>query len=195
MRNLAAIPIQTRKSPPSGVVPRGSLVRHRNMSTVHQPTVRRSAAVTERGARGIQPDPDLVEAIAQRVVELIGDGARGEASARLIDAGAMARELGVERDWVYAHASDLGAIRLGGPRGRLRFDPEVVKERLGDLQGPQRPGRWQRAPARTAGRRKSGGLPQDARVKSLHTQRRASGRTPARSPKQQHTGGSPNDEA
>jgi len=191
MHGLATTPNRPRISPPAGVVPTGSLARHRDMRTVHQPTLRRSAAVTERGARGIQPDPDLVEAIAQRVVELIGDGARSEASARLIDASAMARELGVERDWVYAHASDLGAIRLGGPRGRLRFDLEVVKERLGDVQEPQSPGRWQRKPARTAGRRKSGGPPRGARVKSLHTQRRASGRTPARSPKQQHTGGSP----
>ena len=194
MRDLATIPTRRRNSPPA-VVPTGAFVRLGYMSNMHQPTLRQSAAVTERGARGIQPDPDLVEAIAQRVVELIGDGTRSEASARLIDASAMARELGVERDWVYAHASDLGAIRLGGPRGRLRFDPEVVKERLGDGQEPQRPGRWQRGPVRTAGRRKSGGLPRGARVKSLHTQRRASGRTPARSPKQQHTGGSPNDEA
>ncbi len=155
MRGLATIPIRTPNSAPA-VVPAGALVRHRDMRTVHQPTLRQSAAVTERGARGIQPDPDLVEAIAQRVVELIGDGVRSETSARLIDASAMARELGVERDWVYAHASDLGAIRLGGPRGRLRFDPEVVKERLGDGPELQRPGRWQRAPTRSAGRRKSG---------------------------------------
>ena len=194
MRSLTTIPIRTLNSPPAGV-PTGSLVRLRYMRNVHQLTRRQSSAVTERSARGIQPDPDLVEAIAQRVVELIGDGVRSGNSARLLDASAMARELGVERDWVYAHAIDLGAIRLGGPRGRLRFDPEVVKERLGGGQEPQRPSRWQRVPARTGGRRKSGGVPPGARVESLDTQRRASGSTPARSPKQQHTGGSPNDEA
>lgn len=32
--------------------------------------------------------------------------------------------------FIYAHADDLGAIRLGaGPRPRLRFDPAVVRER------------------------------------------------------------------
>ncbi len=195
MRGLSTIPIRTRNSPPA-VVPTGALVRHRDMSTVHQPTLRQSAAVTERGARGIQPDPDLVEAIAQRVVELIGDGARSEGG--YIDASALARELGVERDWVYSHAEALGAIRLGGPHGRLRFDREIVKERLGgidavDWKAPRRSPRraGKRAPARMDQRAKSGGPPPGARVKSTNTQRRASGWTPARSPKQQHPGGSP----
>lgn len=32
--------------------------------------------------------------------------------------------------FIYAHADELGAIRLGaGPRPRLRFDPAVVRER------------------------------------------------------------------
>ena len=49
----------------------------------------------------------------------------------LIDAAAVARSFGVSRDWVYAHTDELGAVRLGsGPKARLRFDPEEVKERL-----------------------------------------------------------------
>lgn len=51
-------------------------------------------------------------------------------AARLVDAATLARMLGVERDWVYAHAGQLGAVRLGGPRGRLRFDLATLGDRL-----------------------------------------------------------------
>ena len=76
-------------------------------------------------------EPDLVEAIARRVVELLRGEETGECPARLVDAATLARELGVEREWVYAHAAQLGAIRLGGPQGRLRFDRREVGKRLG----------------------------------------------------------------
>jgi hypothetical protein len=37
----------------------------------------------------------------------------------------------VTRAWVYAHAEELGAIRLGsGPKPRLRFAPDLLGERL-----------------------------------------------------------------
>jgi len=40
----------------------------------------------------------------------------------LVDAASVAEHLGVSRDYVYEHADDLGARRLGsGPRARLRF--------------------------------------------------------------------------
>src|SRR5262245_8249957 len=40
----------------------------------------------------------------------------------LVDAQAVADYLAVDRDWVYTHAAELGARRLGaGPRARLRF--------------------------------------------------------------------------
>lgn len=42
---------------------------------------------------------------------------------RLVDAATVAERLGFSRDYVYAHADELGAIRVGsGPRPRLRFD-------------------------------------------------------------------------
>jgi hypothetical protein len=70
-------------------------------------------------------DSDDIEAIARRVAELVGN-ARG-----LVDAHSVAAELHVERDWVYAHARELGAVRLGGgPKARLRFDLTRVRERL-----------------------------------------------------------------
>jgi hypothetical protein len=41
----------------------------------------------------------------------------------LLDASELARVLGVERDWIYEHQEQLGAIRLGtGRRPRLRFE-------------------------------------------------------------------------
>lgn len=75
-------------------------------------------------------DPKLAEAIARRVVELLRDEEAEDRHARLVDAATLARELGVEREWVYAHAEQLGAVRLGGPNGRLRFDRHEVGKRL-----------------------------------------------------------------
>lgn len=82
------------------------------------------------GARSA--DPTYAEAIAHRVAELIHAGDQGNVNARLVDAATLARELGVERSWVYEHAHELHPIRLGqGPRARLRFNPHTVREVLG----------------------------------------------------------------
>jgi hypothetical protein len=70
---------------------------------------------------GVQVNPALIEAIARRVAELI----RGEFGlpARLLTPSEVAARFGVSRTWVYAHADELGAMRLGtGPKARLRFD-------------------------------------------------------------------------
>lgn len=59
-----------------------------------------------------------------------------QAPKRLISAAQVAETWGVERPWVYAHAKQLGARRLGaGKRPRLRFDPDEVAERIGALTG------------------------------------------------------------
>ena len=75
-------------------------------------------------------DPGEAERIAGRVAAAL----RREPPPRFLDAAAAARMLGVERDWVYEHAVEhaveLGAIRLGGRRGRLRFDRLALCERL-----------------------------------------------------------------
>lgn len=48
---------------------------------------------------------------------------------RLVDAQTLADGLGVRRETVYAHADELGAIRLGGgSKPRLRFDLEAARE-------------------------------------------------------------------
>jgi len=46
-----------------------------------------------------------------------------------VDAKTLAELLGVTRAWVYAHAEQLHAVRLGGPQGRLRFDLSRVLAR------------------------------------------------------------------
>jgi hypothetical protein len=65
--------------------------------------------------------PDDIEAVAQRTLELLAQR-NAEPQPRYLDAAQLAQALGVRRDWVYAHACQLGAIRLGSARGRLRFD-------------------------------------------------------------------------
>ena len=92
-------------------------------------------------------DPELAEAIARRVVELLRGEEAEERPVRLVDAATLARELGVEREWIYAHAEQLGAVRLGGPNGRLRFDRHEVGRRLDGAK----PATWR--PPRRAPRR------------------------------------------
>ena len=75
--------------------------------------------------------PESVEALARRLAELLAPF-QPSAPRRLLTAAEVSDWWGVERAWVYAHADDLGARRLGaGPRPRLRFDPDEVTERLG----------------------------------------------------------------
>lgn len=74
-------------------------------------------------------DAEDIESIAARVAELLREQMPLSAS-RLADAAEVARELGVDRDWVYAHAHELGGTRLGGDRGRLRFDLARIRRDL-----------------------------------------------------------------
>jgi hypothetical protein len=68
----------------------------------------------------------LVDAIAERVSDLL----RSEPPfSRLVDAATLADVLGVDRSYVYAHADELGTVRLGGgSKPRLRFDLEASLE-------------------------------------------------------------------
>jgi hypothetical protein len=87
--------------------------------------------------------PDAIEQIAQRVAQLLHhdhhEHTRApEASTTLMNAGQLARHLGVTRAWVYEHANELGAITLGdGPRPRLRFDPETAAQTLHTRRRPK----------------------------------------------------------
>jgi hypothetical protein len=79
---------------------------------------------------------------------------RDDALPQLLDATAVARMLGVTRGWVYEHAAELGAIRLGaGARPRLRFDPlrvgSALEDGLATQVGTRRSHRFRR-PVRTS---------------------------------------------
>jgi hypothetical protein len=97
-------------------------------------------------------DEEDIQRIAERVVELLEARADeaitgsllvrerpAPAPSGLVDAATLARALGVDRSWVYAHAQELGGIRLGGPQGRLRFDLARLADTLDPTRsGPQR---------------------------------------------------------
>jgi hypothetical protein len=84
---------------------------------------------------------DDVEAIAEttaaRLAEIVS---AAPGTFALVDARRLASDLGVSLDYVYAHATELGAMRLGsGPKARIRFDLDRARQAL---EG--RPGRTNR---------------------------------------------------
>ena len=81
--------------------------------------------------------PEDVEAVARRTVELL-NGA-GPSTFKLVGARELAGRLGVSVDYVYGHAAQLGAVRLGGgQRPRIRFDLETARRALEDGRGHSR---------------------------------------------------------
>lgn len=99
-------------------------------------------------------DREDIDAIAARVASLVIAEIR-PAGGRYVDATALSKHLGVDRDWVYAHATELGALRLGGAHGRLRFDLDQAVAVLHD----SRPARVRRHTARRRShRREASGL-------------------------------------
>ena len=111
------------------------------------------------------PDLTLVDLIAQRVLQLLGD--RNGDEIQLLTVAQVARRFQVHPSWVYANARRLGALRLGtGPKAPLRFDPRRVALAVEDpresdgppvsnTRAPEPP----RARGGTAARRKRGLLP------------------------------------
>jgi len=85
-------------------------------------------------SKRIKLDPQAVEAIARRVVEILER--KGLQQRELVDAAELARRFGIERSWVYSHAIELGAVKLGkGPKPRLRFDPQIAARVLRRVAG------------------------------------------------------------
>lgn len=125
----------------------------------------RETAVSE----GVQDDalrldPESIEALAQRLAELLSPQ-EPRSRAQLITAEEVARWWGIGRRWVYDHADELGARRLGaGRRPRLRFDPDEVAESLGEPGGQGGAG---------ADERRSGSMHGDCESDSLSVRSRA----------------------
>jgi hypothetical protein len=101
-------------------------------------------------------DPDDIESIAARLAELLRE--QMPTGSRLADAAEVARELGVDRDWVYAHAEELGATRLGGDRGRLRFDLVRIRRDLACPAGAKSRPATARRPRRQPPSKRRGGV-------------------------------------
>src|SRR3954464_12749760 len=71
-------------------------------------------------------DPDDVEAIAERVAELLGAVSSPSASERWLSTAEVAAAYGRSPEWVRDHASELGGRKIGGPRAPWRFPPTCV---------------------------------------------------------------------
>jgi hypothetical protein len=99
-----------------------------------------------------------IRAIAEALADVLAERglvmpASSASPARVLDAAHVAELLGRDRQWVYAHAGELGAFRYGdGPKARMGFDLVAVE-------------RWKRqrqirdtSPPRRRERRRSNGL-------------------------------------
>ncbi len=75
-------------------------------------------------------DHDQLEQLADLIAERLREGEAPTTPAGLVDAWELATQLGVNRSFVYQHWRELGGVRLGGPRGRLRFDPAQARAAL-----------------------------------------------------------------
>ncbi|MDQ6807524.1 MAG: hypothetical protein M3065_21820 [Actinomycetota bacterium] len=124
----------------------------------------------------------LVEAIAERVVDILSARAATPSRAGLLTASELAEELSVARGFVYDHAEELGAVRLGaGSKPRLRFDLEHARSALACCGGERSQGAKPSkagadAPARARRpRRLPSGLPKPGSVLEV----RGSGRAAA----------------
>jgi hypothetical protein len=78
----------------------------------------------------------LSDAEIERLAQHLSNALRPAASpvspaSPMMSAAGVAEWWGIGRRWVYEHADELGARRLGSScRPRLRFDPDVVAEYL-----------------------------------------------------------------
>jgi len=71
----------------------------------------------------------IAERAAHRVLQLLREP--GPGPFQLLAPKELALALNVSLDYVYAHASELGAMRLGdGPKARLRFDLATARDAL-----------------------------------------------------------------
>jgi hypothetical protein len=70
----------------------------------------------------------IAEATARKLARFVGE--RGKTFG-LVGPRELAEDLGVSLDYVYAHATELGALRLGsGPKARIRFDLDRTRRAL-----------------------------------------------------------------
>lgn len=103
-------------------------------------------------------EPDEVQAIAQAVADVLAQRglvvyAGPSPSVRVLKVAEVARVLGRSSAWVYEHAAELGAIRMGtGPRARIGFDLATIErwKRDHQLGAPETRRPTRHRPRRTA---------------------------------------------
>jgi hypothetical protein len=127
---------------------------------------------------GMHIAPESIEAVAQRVAELVAAAPAEPAPLpERITAEEVSCWWGVSRRWVYDHADELGARRMGsGPRPRLRFDPDEVAERLGPPDERGGGGPYMQGSRAIAGDCKSGSLSSPTRAIVGRRNKRGPGR-------------------
>jgi hypothetical protein len=75
----------------------------------------------------------ISEATATRLAEIVGTT---PTTFGLVDARQLANDVGVSLDYVYAHVTELGAMRLGaGPKAGIRFDLDGARRALEAKEG------------------------------------------------------------
>lgn len=102
----------------------------------------------EMASARIKLDPQATEAIARKVVELLEK--RGLQRRDLVDAAELAKRFGIERSWVYSHAIELGAIKVGS--GQSPGFGSIRRSRRRCFGRLARDRRLTRPPARVSGR-------------------------------------------
>jgi predicted DNA-binding transcriptional regulator AlpA len=91
-------------------------------------------------ARAVAVETDDVRAIAEAVADVLAERglviyAGPNPSARILKVAEVARLLGRSPPWVYEHAAELGAIRMGmGPKARIGFDLATIEQWKRDHQ-------------------------------------------------------------
>ncbi len=113
----------------------------------------------------------LADMLAERLEAARAPAERAPASKDTLTAAQVAERLSVSARWVYDHASELHAIRLGdGPRARLRFRLESVDAAMSrygssrsQADNPQQQAKSESVPQRRR-RRLPNGLPRAGSV-------------------------------
>lgn len=102
-----------------------------------------ASAIVTPGRDPADYDDDALDRLADRIADRLAArlGVLTPAAAPpepLVDAAEIARLHGKTRSWVYEHAGELGAVRLGsGRRPRLGFSPAHVGAALEKVDKPE----------------------------------------------------------
>jgi hypothetical protein len=95
----------------------------------------------------------LADLVADRLAERLGDVTPQAPAGALVDVKAIAATLSVSPDFVYAHAAELGGVKLAdSPRAPWRFDVQRAREAMAErgTYGPTSPSLPPRHRRRTA---------------------------------------------